>query len=396
MTAVDVWLRAGASAEPETGAGMAHFLEHLIFKGTARLEAGFFDAVVESNGGVTNAVTSHDYAHYYILAAASHIPETLPYLAELLLHATIPDAEFERERQVVLEEMRHTHDNPDWVGLQRLAAHLYPAHPYGRSVLGSEIFLQQWTPQDVRSFHRRHYQPENMMVVVVGNSPQEQVMDWVMDAFQTVPSPDPGSGVERRSPAPLLGIQREDLTSPRLENARLLMAWQGPGVDQIDQAYGLELLSMVLGEGRSSRLVRLLREEHQWVYSISSHFSLQRDASALMISAYLESQHLDRVEAMICEQLYELGTRPISELELMRFQQLLCNNFVFSTETPGQLAGLYGFYGAIAQPELATAYPQGIRALQVDTIQHLAQQYLRPECYATVRLQGIPAQSWIT
>jgi len=121
VVVVDVWVKAGAIVEPNEWCGMAHFLEHMIFKGTKRLVPGAFDQVIERHGGLTNAATSHDYAHFFITTAAQYLDETLPPLADLLLSPAIPDIEFDRERDVVLEEIRSCYDNPDWLGFQALS-----------------------------------------------------------------------------------------------------------------------------------------------------------------------------------------------------------------------------------------------------------------------------------
>lgn len=183
VVVVDVWVQAGAKLDPEDAPGMAHFLEHMIFKGTNRLAAGIFDEAIESRGGLSNAATSYDYAHFFMTTAVVHLKETLPYLAELLLHPAIPEEEFFREREVVMDEIRQTQDDPDWLGFQTLLENLYPSHPYGRSVLGSQIQLMQQTPEQMRAFHRQHYRPDNMSVVVVGGIEQSQAFDLVSECF---------------------------------------------------------------------------------------------------------------------------------------------------------------------------------------------------------------------
>ncbi|MBD2055506.1 insulinase family protein [Oculatella sp. FACHB-28] len=389
VVAVDVWVRAGAIAEPEPWTGMAHFLEHMVFKGTDRLLPGQFDQVIEDRGGMTNAATSHDYAHYFINTTAPHLEETLPCLADLLLNAAIPEDEFVRERDVVLEEIRQANDDPDWLAFQALIESVYQSHPYGRPVLGDEAGLMQRSPQEMRCFHRAHYQPENMTVVVVGNVTQSQTLDLVHQAFSQFPSrPECPMAIADAEP-PITEIRRQELYLPRLEQARLMMAWIGPGVDQLRDAYGLDLLSVLLAGSRSSRLVRELREERQLVQAIGSEFSLQRDSSLFTISAWLTPEDVDRVEALIGDRLSELTTTPISEAELIRYKRLLCNDYAFSTETAIQLAGLYGYYNTIAQAEIAVNYPNQIQTLQAEELQQLASQYLSPYHYAATILKPL-------
>jgi predicted Zn-dependent peptidase len=387
VVTVDVWVRAGAIAEPESWSGMAHFLEHMIFKGTDRLPPGSFDQVIESRGGMTNAATSHDYAHFFISTAEAHLSDTLPHLADLLVNAAIPDDEFDLERDVVLEEIRQSLDDPDALGFQALMESVYQRHPYGRSILGDAAGLRERSPQEMRCFHRAHYQPQNMTVVVVGDVTWDSTIDLVGRAFQdfTAPAECPLPLVEPESP--MTEIRRQELCLPRLGLARLMMAWVGPGVDQIHNAYGLDLLSVLLAGGRTSRLVRELREERQLVQDIGSGFSLQRDSSLFTITAWLEPEHLAQVEAIIGDRLSQLAAVPVSNAELARYQRLLCNDYAFSTETSSQLAGLYGYYSTIAETELAIAYPRTIQTFDADALQHLAEQYLSPLRYAATVLK---------
>lgn len=387
VVTVDVWVRAGAAQEPEPWFGMAHFLEHMIFKGTEQLPPGHFDHIIESRGGVTNAATSHDYAHFYISTAASDLPETLPHLADLLLHATIPDAEFDLERDVVLEEIRQSLDDPDALGFQVLLETLYRHHPYGRPILGEPAGLLERSPQEMRCFHRAHYQPENMTVVVVGDVAWEPTLELLNRAFAQFPSCADCPPAHVDAEPPLTEIRRQVLELPRLGLARLMLGWVGPGIEHLPSAYGLDVLSVLLAGGRSSRLVRELREERHLVQDISSGFSLQQDSSLFTLTAWLDPKHLDAVEAIIGDRLSELAMTPPTAAELARYQRLLCNDYAFSTETSSQLAGLYGYYSTIAQPELAMAYPRIVQSLQPEDLQQLASQYLSPMRYGAVVLQ---------
>jgi predicted Zn-dependent peptidase len=392
VVAVDVWVKAGAILEPDEWAGMAHFLEHMIFKGTRQIAPGVFDREVEHRGGVTNAATSYDYAHYFITTASQYFAETLPYLSEILLNAAIPDEEFERERDVVFEEIRQSYDNPDCVAFQILAETIYQQHPYGRPILGTEETLMGRSPTEMRSFHQTHYQPQNMTVVVVGDVSQDHALDLVDRTFYRFPSPGQCPQCIPDSEPPITQIRRQEICMPRIEQARLMMAWLGPGIDdplqtldeQLQDAYGLDLLSVLLAEGRTSRLVWELREERNLVQVVTSGFSLQRESGLFTITAWLESENLERVEAIICDRLSQLAAYPISESELARCKRLLCNDYAFSTETPGQLAGLYGYYSVLARPEVIASYPQRIQSIKAEDLQRLASQYLSPYHYTAM------------
>lgn len=383
VVVADVWVRAGVTAEPDSWCGMAHFLEHMIFKGTAKIGPGVFDRLIENNGGVSNAATSYDYAHFSLTTAATNLKQMLPQMGELLLNAAIPDQEFEPERNVVLEEIRQAGDDPDWLGYQHLLESIYAGHPYGRSILGRDRDLMQYSPQDLRCFHRHWYRPENMTVVVVGGVDKTNAEQVVKKAFGQFPEKCLDIPVLPDSHEPVIaGIRRQEIFLPRLESARLILAWVAPGVDSLDTAYGLDLLSVLLADGRTSRLVKDLREEQQLVQGIYSSFSLQKQSSLFTISAWLEPENIERVEELIRHHLEDIATNGVKDKELTRCQRKLCNDYAFSIETPNQIAGLYGYYNTIANLESSFLYPQKIQSFTNRDMQMLAQNFLSPHNYA--------------
>ena len=387
VAVADVWVRAGAIAEPDNWSGMAHFLEHMIFKGSHRVPTGAFDRAIENNGGISNAATSYDYAHFFLTAAADYLPDILPYLGDILLQPALLEQEFERERDVVLEEIRAHWDDPDSIGFQSLCETIYQCHPYGRSILGNEVQLKEYSPEQMRCFHRTHYQPQNMTVAIVGGIEEERALSLVDKAFNQFSPPDRCPTSERTAEPPLIDIRRSQIYLPRIDLARLSMGWNGPGVENLRDAFGLDLLSVVIAGGRCSRLVRELREQKQLVFDITSEFSLQKDSSLLTITAWLEPEKVELVEEMIRDRLLELHCYPVTEAELARCKRLICNDYCFSTETPGQLAGLYGYYQTIASAELSVTYPHEIYQFQPWELQRLANQYLSPSRYGVTVLK---------
>lgn len=382
VVVADVWVNAGVTSEPDSWSGISHFLEHMIFKGTRNILPGDFDYVVENSGGFANAATSYDYTHFFLTTAPQYLGKTLPYLAEIILQAEIPEDEFYIERDVVLEEIRSSYDDYDWVILQTVANLLYQSHPYRRSVLGDESLLLQTTPNQMRCYHKTYYQPENLNVVLVGNIDRTSATVLVEKYFQdfTVRSECPP--VVFDSEPPLVTIRREQLYLPRLETPRLVMAWIGPGIENLEGAIALDMLSIVLAGGRTSRLVRQLKEDKGFVFEVCCHFSLQKHSSLFTIGAYLSGDHLESVEEIIRQNIYQLQKQPISEKELKNCQKILCHDFIFSTETPEQLSSLYGYYQILEKAHLALQYPHIVKSLTVEKLQNYARQYLSPEYYA--------------
>ena len=391
VVAVDVWVKVGAAHDPVNGLGMAHFLEHMIFKGTEEIAPGEFDQLIEYQGGSSNACTSLDYTHFHCTTAIARFSNTLPILAQMLLAAKIDSTEFAAEREVVLEELRQALDDPDYCAVQQLSANMYGDHPYGRAILGQEATVESITPEQMQAFHRQYYRLENMTVVVVGNISQARAIEVVTAAFtpaitqnhviltQTLSSAASSSTL----PTVTVKPQRYVTTLPQVQQGRFLMSWSGPGATDSRGSVALDMIAAILCSGRTSRLVRQLREEKGWVQDIDASFCLQEMGGMFMICAYLDREHVEPVEHLISEILRDIAAGHISPNELQRAQRNLCNGFTFGMESPCQVANFLGYHGVIGCEGLYDlgndTYCQVARSLTVAEISAAAQTYLAPE-----------------
>jgi predicted Zn-dependent peptidase len=390
VVAVDVWVKVGAAHDPLESLGMAHFLEHMIFKGTENIAPGEFDQIIEYQGGMSNACTSLDYTHFHCTTAAPRFTDTLPILAEMLLSAKIDPIELASEREVVLEELRQALDDPDYCAVQNLSATMYGDHPYGRAILGQETTVTSITPDQMRDFHRQYYRPENMTVVVVGAVSQAQAIAIVNEAFNNGAfNNGVFNSVANQEPAfcelPTVTVkpQRYVTNLPQIEQGRFLMAWSGPGATASREAVALDVIAAILSTGRTSRLVRQLREEKGWVQDIDASFCLQEVGGMFMICAYLDHDHVEPVEHLVNEVLRDIAAGQINSSELARAQRNLCNGFTFGMESPRQVANFLGYHGVIGCEGLYDAgndtYCQVARSLTVEELAAVAQTYLTPE-----------------
>ncbi|MDB9376941.1 M16 family metallopeptidase, partial [Nodularia sphaerocarpa] len=180
---LSLWIKVGSAVESDAINGMAHFLEHMIFKGTERLTSGEFERQIEERGAVTNAATSQDYTQYYINTAPKDFAALAPLQIDVVCNALIPDDAFERERLVVLEEIRRSEDNPRRRTFRRSMETAFEQLPYRRPVLGPEAVISQLQAQQMRDFHRTWYQPQSITAVAVGNLPVEELIATVAEGF---------------------------------------------------------------------------------------------------------------------------------------------------------------------------------------------------------------------
>ncbi|MEH2064919.1 MAG: pitrilysin family protein [Nostoc sp.] len=396
---LNLWIKVGSAVEPDAINGMAHFLEHMIFKGTERLASGEFERRIEERGAVTNAATSQDYTHYYITTAPKDFADLAPLQIDVVSNASIPDDDFERERLVVLEEIRRSEDNPQRRIFRRAMETAFDQLPYRRPVLGPESVIAGLKPQQMRDFHANWYQPHSITAVAVGNLPVEELIATVAEGFTkapvqtgliaSLPSTDGINRISAHSPlnpeSPFTEIVRREFIDKSLQQARLVMVWRVPGMTQLDRTYGLDVLAGILGHGRTSRLVRDLREERGLVSSISVSNMSNNLQGIFHISAKCAVENLSTVEDAIAQHIGKLQTELVTESEIARIRRRVANTYVFGNETPSDRSGLYGYYHSlVGDLEPAFNYPAIIQSQDATDLMQAAKEYLSPDAYGVV------------
>lgn len=389
---LNLWLNVGSAVESDQINGMAHFLEHMIFKGTEQLQSGEFEAQIEARGAITNAATSQDYTHYYITTAPQDFAKLAPLQLDVLLNARIPDDGFERERHVVLEEIRRSQDNPRRRSYQHMVEMGFDVMPYRRPVLGPSEVIENLAPQQMRDFHQGWYHPENITAVAVGNLPVEELVQIVERGFDQVTQ---ASRTVAHPPAKLpfpaedsfSEILRRSYTDPTLQQSRLMLLWRVPGLVNLQETYALDVLANILGHGRTARMVQDLREQRRLVNGVGASNMTYQHQGLFCLSANLSAESLDVVETAMLEHVQRLQNElvPVAELEKVCTQ--VANHFIFSNETPSDRANLYGYYHALmGDLNPAFSYPDRIRALTPEDLQAAAQKYLNLNAYGTVTI----------
>lgn len=394
---LSLWLNVGSAQEPDTINGMAHFLEHMIFKGTPRLTPGEFERLIEQRGAVTNAATSQEYTHYYIASAPQDFAQLAPLLLEIVFNPSLPADAFDKEKLVVLEEIRRSEDNPGQRSYRYSMEMAFAHMPYRRPVLGPADVVSQLTVEQMREFHQKWYQPQTMTAVAVGNLPVEELIAIVSNAFTQAMSHRVNSLKTTVEPAvhntftseiPFTEIVRSECVDETLQQARLIMVWRVPGLNNLGETATLDVLATILGQGRTSRLFQDLREKRGLVNGISASNLSYGQQGIFYISARCPVENLSAVEGAIAQHIRDLQQTGVKETEVTRLRRLVANRFIFANETPSDRANLYGYYQSMLG-DLAPAltYPVRIQAVNQCDVQAAAQKYLSAEAYGIVTVK---------
>jgi zinc protease len=386
VVAIQLWVRAGGRDEAPTELGLAHYLEHMLFKGTTTRSKGFVDRDVEAVGGRMNAGTSLDFTFYHAVLPASRAVPTIEMLADISVNSILDETELELEKKVVIEEMRLSEDTPPRHLSRQLYSMVFDGHPYGRSVLGTPEIIQKLTRQTLLAFYRRHYVPESFTLVVVGPVNPAEILQTAertlgrlpRSGFQRLPQSMPGSLTPKKTEIPRPGAL-----------AYLGMGWLGPKLDHADTP-AVDLLVSMLGESRSSRLPQALRERLGLVNSVSSNYQALEAGGVITVTAQLEAENLARAETEILNEIRRLRDRDVSDEELRRALTRAEAERAFRSETAEGRAQLFGHAETVWRLSEELAYIDRLRSVTPDQIRHAARRYLDLESYGRVEFVPPP------
>jgi len=333
-----IFFRVGARDEPPGRGGLAHFLEHLMFKGSERFGPGEIDRRTQALGGTNNAFTSHDVTAFWFSFAADRWTEALEIEADRLRGLTLDAGEVDAERRVIVEEIAMYRDDP-WDALELdVEAALHAGHPYALPVLGSERELAGESPEVLREFHRRWYVPGNATLVVAGDLGPD-VLERVEAAMGPLGGAAPARPAPAAPPAPTGELRLERRHG---EVARLLVALPAPPPDHPEHG-PLRLAATLLAGGRASRLQRRLVDEGEHCLSVTAMVSDEQLGASFSIAAeLLPGAAPSEVEAIVREELAELAARPPGEAELERARQVFLADWAYEQERIHQQAVVVG------------------------------------------------------
>ncbi len=327
--AIGFWVGTGSRDEPAELAGASHFLEHLLFKGTAARSAAAIAEALDEVGGDCNAFTTKEYTAFYVRLLSEHLPLGLDILGDIMEDPALRREDVDAERTVILDEILMHADEPADLVAEQAMAGLYPGHPLGRDTLGTAESVRAITADDVRRFFEHHYRPGNIVVSVAGDCAHEDVAEALAQRFGDRP---PGGAPDRQPVGdavdPLCVVRRPT------EQAHLVLAMRSVSRFS-EQRWAHGVLNVVLGGGLSSRLFQKVREERGLAYSIWSDRSGFFDTGYVSVGAGTAPEHVDEVLRIVTGEIESLAADGITERELAVAKGNLRSEVLLSCEDSG-------------------------------------------------------------
>ncbi|MCS1409114.1 MAG: putative zinc protease [Verrucomicrobia subdivision 3 bacterium] len=316
---VGLWVNVGGRHETAAQNGAAHFIEHMLFKGTRDRTARDISEEIEGLGGYLNAFTGEENTCYYAKASSKHLPTLLAVLFDMFLNSRFPPEEIEKEREVILEENAMYLDQPHQLVLEKLNEVLWPKHPLGRPITGTSQSLRRLDRQNLLRFHDQHYKSANILLVGAGHIEHADLIRQAKTFSKRIPT---GMRSTFQQVGALADRLRCKMIERRVEQSQLAISFKTCSRHD-PRRYALQVLNTILGENMSSRLFQILREERGLAYSVYSNISSFEDAGTLTITAGLDPEKLDIALQLIDRELRRLRDEPPSKDELQRATQYL-------------------------------------------------------------------------
>jgi predicted Zn-dependent peptidase len=370
-----IWASVGGRHEPAKLNGISHFIEHMLFKGTARRSARRIMEELEGVGGDMNAFTAEERTCYYATAAAEHFPRVCDVLCDLYRNPRFAPRDIDRERGVIAEEILMYQDEPSSLVEELLEGKYWEGHPLGRPITGTVQTIEAMDAESFRAYRSSHYNAASTVVTAAGRVDHDRVVDSVSRLLEGLPRRKPPAA----QPCPPPSRSPRIVTAARdIQQTQLAMAF--PGFSHCDdRRYAAHLLHVVLGANATSRLFQELREKRGLCYSVSSHLLTLNDGGYLGVSAGLDRRNIEKSLSLVLSQCESLAGKNIPASELRRAKEFAIGSARMSLERASsqnmRLGGSILAHGEIVDPEVVN---EKIRRVTPDEIREAACQILDP------------------
>lgn len=323
---IGIWVRTGSRQETEQNNGISHFLEHMIFKGTKNRTARQIAEAFDSIGGQVNAFTSKEYTCFYARVLDTYKERALDVLTDMLFNSTFLEEEIEREKKVVMEEIKMYEDTPDDHVHDLLATATFGNHPLGRPIIGTDKQIKSFTKQTLIDYMKDFYTPNNIVVSVAGNAEREFIYK-IESLFSSLK--DSKSSIKREKPT---FLANKIIKNKETEQAHVCLGYQGLAVND-SRISALLIINSILGGGMSSRLFQEVREKHGLAYSVFSYHAAYLDCGVLTIYAGTNKEQVDLLQTTIKQTIYNLVDKGLTDKEFTNSKEQLKGNMMLSLES---------------------------------------------------------------
>jgi zinc protease len=380
VVSLHVFVRAGSIYEREyLGRGISHNLEHLMSSGTQKRTKEQINQITEDIGNVSNAYTTKDHTSYYVTTASSYFDTALDVLSDYVQDPTFPQAEVDSERGVILNEINMHKDDPERRLYDLFSSTMFRDHPVGLPTIGYRELFEKTTRDDIVNYHKRMYVPNNMIFVVVGDVNTQKALAKIKEVFkdfQRGPFPD-------LSLPPLQGQVSKRYVEEEMDVqvAYMTMGFLTVSLSHKD-LYPLDVLAFIMGEGRSSRFYKKIKDEKQLVYGISSYsYTPSYEPGGYFgITAVMDPGNLEEAQRAILDELYTLKKEPISDEELEKAKRLKESEYIFSQQTvEDQAQDLGGYELSTGDMNFSQKYLEGIRSVTKEDLIRVANEYFNDD-----------------
>jgi zinc protease len=374
--AIQVWVGVGSADEQAGEFGLAHFHEHMLFKGTERRGVGQIAAEIEAAGGEINAFTSFDQTVYHVLMSSRHFERGLDVLADAIQSSIFDEDELTREKQVVLEEIQRADDSPGHLVGRLLFATLYENHPYRRPILGTAATVSDFSREGVVNFYRRHYNASNVTLVAVGDLDETVAVERMEAAFQGFLT---GQQPAVRVVEPVQTDFRFARTTSRFQQTQVQMGFHIPPLVHPDVP-ALDYVALILGQGESSRLIQAVKRRAGLVNSVSASAFTPKDPGIFLVAANIPAGDARPACRAVLQEIARLQSEECTEEELSKAMTIIESHQIYERESVQGQARKYGFYETLTGGlEAEQQYLEAVRSMTSGRVRDAARRYLRAE-----------------
>lgn len=392
---VSSWVKTGSINEDDKNNGISHFLEHLMFKGTHKHKAGEFDRILEAKGAIVNAATWKDYTFYYVTLPKGEnnkdFYEAIELHADMMLDPILPEHEIgavfdindktfkdKRERHVVIEEIRMRQDQP-WTKVYNACnAGMYTNHPYRRDVIGKPEIISQVSQKEIMEYYKNFYTPENVTTIIVGAFDHEIVLDKVIKEFNGKWMQDKGTKINTIPDNPVNETNYCEQTA-QINSAFMMFGFLGPLACDLKNSIILEMLSIILGDGTSSRLYQnLIEKQSEQIFNVinSEHYQF-KDGTNFFIQANFKPEKKAVAIDLIKNEIENLQVNLVSQNEFLKAKKKIKSQFAHNAETVSEIGETIGYYMTVCNDlKFAEDYLKILEEISIEDLQNTARKYL--------------------